>query len=366
MKKVKIYGAGSIGNHLAFASRSVGWDVLICDVDADALERTKTQIYPERYGKWDNSIRLSLVQDVPKEEFDIVIIGTPPDTHLDLAIDILKKERPQILLIEKPLCIPTLENAQTLHELAAKSETIVCVGYNHTLTKNTVETEELLRRGIGECITMNAAFQEHWGGIFKAHPWLAGPHETYLGFSRRGGGACGEHSHAINLWQHFAHVLNLGKIKEVFAFMDFVGDGGRIEYDRICNINVKTEKGYSGLIIQDVVTEPPKKYLRIQGTGGFVEWYANYDSRGDAIISQHKGEAINTTILPGKRPDDFKWEVEHLQEIMEGNIDKSPISLERGLDTMMVIAAAHLSHQRKRVTEIDYSKGYLLDSIKAI
>ena len=41
MKKVKIYGAGSIGNHLAQASRRVGWDVAVVDPDAKALDRMK-------------------------------------------------------------------------------------------------------------------------------------------------------------------------------------------------------------------------------------------------------------------------------------------------------------------------------------
>ena len=36
MYKVKIYGAGSIGNHLARASRSMGWEVTISDVDEAA------------------------------------------------------------------------------------------------------------------------------------------------------------------------------------------------------------------------------------------------------------------------------------------------------------------------------------------
>ena len=44
--KVKIYGAGSIGNHLANASRQMGWSVDICDVDRSALKRTKNEIYP--------------------------------------------------------------------------------------------------------------------------------------------------------------------------------------------------------------------------------------------------------------------------------------------------------------------------------
>ena len=42
--KVKIHGAGSIGNHLAQASRRMGWSVHICDVDSKALERTKNKL----------------------------------------------------------------------------------------------------------------------------------------------------------------------------------------------------------------------------------------------------------------------------------------------------------------------------------
>ena len=38
MTKVKIYGAGSIGNHLAYACRSKGWDVTLCDIDTEHRE----------------------------------------------------------------------------------------------------------------------------------------------------------------------------------------------------------------------------------------------------------------------------------------------------------------------------------------
>jgi hypothetical protein len=97
-----------------------------------------------------------------------------------------------------------------------------------------------------------------------------------------------------------------------------------------------------------------------------LEWHVNLNQDGDAVIWQRNTNSTNTNVLPKKRTDDFKWEVEHLSEIMEGRVKKSPISLERGLDTMMVIAAAHLSHQQKRVMHIDYSKGYILDAIKGM
>jgi 3-hydroxyacyl-CoA dehydrogenase len=41
MIKVKIYGAGSIGNHLAHACRTKGWDVTLCDKDPEVIKRGK-------------------------------------------------------------------------------------------------------------------------------------------------------------------------------------------------------------------------------------------------------------------------------------------------------------------------------------
>lgn len=48
MTNVKFLGAGSIGNHLANAARTKGWDVTLSDMDHLALERTKTENYPMR------------------------------------------------------------------------------------------------------------------------------------------------------------------------------------------------------------------------------------------------------------------------------------------------------------------------------
>ena len=366
MYKVKIYGGGSIGNHLAHAARSKGCEVTLCDVDPKALERTKNQIYPQRYGHWDDSIRLCVVTDVPGGDFDIIMIGTPPDNHLALAIKCLTEERPKVLLIEKPLCPPNLEKVERFHELVKQSETRVFVGYNHTLGRNTLKSEEILSsQPFGKCVTLHAGFQEHWGGIFKAHPWLAGPHQSYLGFSNKGGGACGEHSHAINIWQHFAHLLNLGRIVEVSATMDMV-ENHELSYDQICNISVKTEKGFYGTIVQDVVTSPARKWLRVQCEEGFLEWYVNFDDDSDAVISQVYGNPVQRKLLPKRRPEDFQLEVEHLLQVLESDMDASPIAVERSLDTMMVIAAAHLSHRKKRAMYIDYSQGYKLEAIQAL
>lgn len=364
MYKVKIFGAGSIGNHLANACRTKGWDVLICDKDPEALARTKNDIYPARYGAWDGNIKLSTVDECREEKFDLVIIGTPPEYHFPIAIDVLKKNQAKAILIEKPMCTPSLEGANEIVKLAKVTGTFVGVGYNHTLADNTVEVEKVLAKPvIGEALSLHVRWLEYWGGIFNAHPWLAGPHDSYLGFIERGGGACGEHSHCINIWQHIAHVLNKGKIKSVSAMMDIVDDG-QVHYDRLTQLSVETESGFKGSIITDVLTEPAEKMFRVQGDKGFVEWFANYKPGNDALRYWDGTGDVHEQCIAKTRPDDFKGEIEHVGKIMEGTITESPISLERGLDTMLVIAAANVSAKNNRTVTINYNKGYSAEAIE--
>jgi predicted dehydrogenase len=365
--KVKIYGAGSIGNHLAHACRAKGWDVFMYDIDPEALKRTQQDIYPSRYGRWDPGIQLSESESLSDGHFDLVIIGTPPDTHVGLATRVLKDNPPKVLLVEKPLCAPSLEGVEEIVRLQKATGSFVAVGYNHTLTENSRRASQILARNtIGDPITISARFREHWGGIFAAHPWLRGPEDTYLGFFERGGGASGEHSHAINIWQHLAHLVGAGRIVEVSATMDMVADGG-VRYDRICLVSVKTQTGLIGNIVQDVVTEPAQKAARVQGSNGFLEWVVNSDEDHDALRYWDGKSAVTEETIRKSRPDDFKGEIDHLEDILKGEGRAgSPISLQRGLDTMMVIAAAHVSRQHKKTVRINYEEGYRPDAIQIL
>ena len=363
MINVKIYGAGSIGNHLAYACRSKGWNVLICDVNTEALERTKSEIYPSRYGAWDDDICTAGVDDYKGVKYDLIIVGTPPDTHMGIAIEVLEKTPAKVLLIEKPLCTPSLDDCEKLLLLAKSTGTFVAVAYNHTLTKNTQVTAEILNKGIvGSPLTISAIFREHWGNIFRAHSWLNGPQDTYLGFSDKGGGALGEHSHAVNIWQHFAYMLDKGKITEVSALIDMVEDGAA-NYDQLSLLNVRTEKGLSGNIIQDVITAPAQKQTRIQGSKGFVEWHVNWDSNNDAVVYGEQGEKQKMELVPKTRTDDFAGEINHIEKHLKGEKSNSPISLQRGMETMLVIAAAFRSSMENKTVKIDYDAGYNLKAL---
>jgi len=350
--KVKIFGGGSIGNHLSNAARAKGWDVALCDIDPKALERTRREIYPGRYGSWDNAIELFTADKAPQGGHDWIFIGTPPDSHIQLALAAVE-ERPKAILIEKPCATPDLAGCQELYEKAANNGVRIFVGYDHVVSHGTIRFMELAQK-IDDVRTLDVSFREHWQGIFNAHPWLAGPADTYLGYWRRGGGACGEHSHALNLWQHIANGIDAGRVREVFATLDYVKKGGA-EYDRLALLNLRTENGLVGRVVQDVVTHPPLKWARLQGSNEAVEWECRSSPYSDVVRSfghQNSEHVFNKT-----RPEDFIQELNHLERVVKDGSDSS-ISIERGLDSMLVIAAAHMSAQRRCAVTIDYSKGY--------
>lgn len=359
MHSIRIVGAGSIGNHLANAARTRGWNVVLTDIDPKALERARDEIYPGRYGAWDSAITLKDSRAAAADPADVVFIGTPPDSHLSLALETLERVRPKVLLIEKPLAGPDLARCDELHAAVKKAGVFGAVGYNHCLGKNTKLAEKLIAEGrMGRVISISAQTREHWQGIFGAHPWLSGPADSYLGFSSRGGGALGEHSHAVNIWQYFAHLTGAGRVIEVSASLDCVKEGG-VDYDRLAFLTLKTETGLVGDVIQDVVTSPADKSARLQGEHGFIEWKVNAAPGHDMVKTGIQGAKPEETMISKTRADDFLAEIDHLADIMAGKAQSSPISLERGLDTMMVIAAAFKSHELGRCVRIDWARGYV-------
>ena len=358
MTRVKVIGAGSIGNHLSNASRRLGWQVDLVDNDPNALERTREEIYPARYGAWDPEIGLHHSDDAPTGGYDYIFIGTPPDSHMPLALAALE-EAPRAILVEKPLCTPSMEGAAELVAGARERGIAVFCGYDHAVSTGvTAAADPATLAAIGEPLTLDVEFREHWQGIFNAHPWLAGPADTYLGYWRRGGGALGEHSHALNLWQRFALALGKGRVASVSAMIEYVEEGGA-SFDRLAALNLVTETGFMGRVVQDVVTRPPRKWARIQGRDGFVEWLnALRPGEEAALIGNNEG-IVEEKLFPKTRPDDFIRELTHIETALnEGTAADSPIALERALDTMLVIAAAHRSARTGEAVRIDYDAGY--------
>jgi predicted dehydrogenase len=160
--------------------------------------------------------------------------------------------------------------------------------------------------------------------------------------------------------------MGMGRVAEVSAVLDFVDDKNA-RYDRRCKMQLTTERGLVGNIVQDVITKPAQKQIRIQGSAGFIEWHAHRTDGTDAVIYTTSSEETKTKVIKKKRADDFIGEINHIEALLKGNtVDDSPISLERGLNTMMVVAAAHKSHAQRRIVRINYKAGYTQDALEPV
>lgn len=340
--RVKIIGAGSAGNHLAQAARRMKWSVDVVDRDKDALERMRREIFPQRYGSWDDKIGLFTTGRKPKGNFDIICVATPPDVRISVALSMLR-ESPKLLLLEKPLAKPFDPKLQSfLREVRRQRRTKVLVGYDHAVSRSVQRVVELLRRRIiGEVLTLDVEFREHWRGIFAAHPWFKGPTESYLGYWRRGGGAASEHSHALHLWFYLAREAHLGKVRRVTSLLSVEREGKAV-YDQLAAFTFLILEGKVGRVIQDVLTNPPRKWARLQGREGFIEWLCAVSPLGDVVRYGKNGQSVKEDIFKKRRPDDFYMEMLHIRDIIEGKtiLKESPLSLERGIQVLNIIQSA--------------------------
>lgn len=356
--KVKIFGAGSIGNHLSQACRRKGWDVTVVDIDPAALKRMQNEIYPKRYGQWDPEIKLLTPDQAKIGGFDVIMIGTPPHVRVKVALSALE-EKPKILQLEKPYSAPLLEESairenEKFIEKARLLGVNVVVGYEYSLGQSANKILKFITDdAFGKTRVLEVSVREEWSGVFAAHPWLSGPQDTYLGFWKKGGGASGEHSHAVHFWQYFASKLGLGLIDEVSASMRMIQDG-KLDYDELTYLNLKTENGFTGQVVQDVVTDPPYLSMFIQREHAFVKWLRrSIPGRGnvETIAYGKKTDAgweVSEEDIAVKRPDDFFPEINHIAGILEGKvkITDSPIRLELGGHATAVVSAAHQSRMR--------------------
>lgn len=352
---VKIYGAGSIGNHLAHASRSLNWNVDVVDIDEVALKRMKNKIYPMRYKKWDEKIGLYKLGEEKKKIYDIIIIGTPPNSHLQLASNAID-ESPKAILVEKPLSDPNLQNIQDFKEKIKNKDTQLFIGYDHVVSESFnnflkhIKNEPYL-----EIETLDVEFREHWGGIFDAHFWLEGPKDSYLGFTEQGGGALLEHSHAINLWQTISYELGFGRISQVSAKINYHKDE-KLQYDKVSFLNVRSENGLVGRIVQDVVTFPTRKIARLQCKDSFFEWNCGYTSDSDCYkYGKFKSEE-KIFEFKKTRPDDFINELEYIYDKVFKHKKNFRIDIEKGIETMRVIEAAIFSDKHNRTVYINHDE----------
>jgi predicted dehydrogenase len=342
MKNILIFGAGSIGNHFANASISLNHNVYITDISPNVLTRMKKVVYPKRYGKWSDKIKLieykKLFNDLKSLSFDLIIIGTPPKTHYKLLIKIIEKLSFKKLMVEKPFSVYKEKNNYKLLNKISKDR-FIFVGYNHSVGDSFIHFNNLLKEiKLNTINHISVNWKEGWTGILNAHFWLKDEFSSYLGRMNSGGGCLHEHSHGIHFLVCLEKIFKFELNDQYSSFVNIKKKNRKLFYDNFVNINWKLKK-FSVNYSTDLISEPADKSLIIYTKVKKYELIINDKKKYDTIkILNHKTSNLSVKRFKKKRATDFMNEIKHMINIdNKKSYEKSFIKLENGLRVQKII-----------------------------
>jgi len=135
--KVAIVGCGTVAKkHISFIADIKNAEITaLMDNNKKALE-TYAWMYGIQ-GKYTNIGRM-----IREENPDVVHILTPPDTHEELALKVLRKKKH--VYVEKPIAL-NLNGAKNMYRLAHDSGAKLCPGYNHLFDPCMLKAEERIK-----------------------------------------------------------------------------------------------------------------------------------------------------------------------------------------------------------------------------
>ena len=316
-KNVLIFGAGSIGNHLSHACRRCKYNVHVYDPDKEALKRMQYSIYPQRYKKWDQNIQLFSTYKFLLNFYNLIIIGSPPNTKLKvLELIIIKKISFEKILFEKPFLPPIKKLNKNIQNFLKKNYSKIFIGYNHNIALSTLKFLQIIKKE--KIISIEVNVLEDVSFILNAHSWLKNISQSYLGYINKGGGATFEHSHGYAMLLNILEELDLGKIKYVNTFLK--KDKNK-NFDISSINNFKTSKGILCTVNQNFISRPSEKFTKVITTNGTYILKFSYKNNNDKIINNYGKEIV----FKKSRADDFLSEIKYINKF--SNSTKSKLSL---------------------------------------
>lgn len=335
MKRVLVVGAGSIGAHHSRAWLDAGASVTVFDIQPEALARLDTQIFPSRYGISLTAAGGKLSADSNShEEFDLAVIGTPPDSHLE-ALRVWGPKTSNIYL-EKPLVPPTSFHLENLEEFLEKFKGRVFCGYNHRLSPAYLQLIRRLRNhSLDSHFSVNTFWKEDWSGVLKAHPWLPSTKASYLGYTLRGGGALSEHSHGLDLTVFLAS--SLGFNLNLDAVENWKLDPER-DSDTCSRVRLSSNDG-SGHWLVTTSSEPQELEKSLTVKLEKVQYRVKFSAELDALDVSNGG--IQESFEWKKtRKDDFRRVVTHVNRQLDGFQEEDWLDLDSALQSQKLLIAA--------------------------
>ncbi|MGQ0574135.1 MAG: Gfo/Idh/MocA family protein [Pseudonocardia sp.] len=245
--RIGLIGTGGIGRAHAQAAAGLtgGFLAGVADIDAAAAAAV---------GAEHDVPALPVEALADAARFDLVVVASPPSTHLAVVEPLLRAGVP--VMCEKPLAVD-LATARKIAELAAETGTPLTMATKFRFVDDVALTRELIAGGaLGDVLKVEVAFagRVEMAGRWNADPAVAG-----------GGVAIDNATHGVDLVRHL-----VGELVEVASVHGRVGQPLQVEDS--ATLLARTA---DGVLAQVDVTWSFRRlspvYCAVYGTAGSVE-----------------------------------------------------------------------------------------------
>lgn len=322
--KFAMVGAGGIAQAYAqaFEQCEVAQLVAVADVreqSADALaERLNCRSYT------------SYQMMADREQFDAVIICTPPNTHPEISLFFV--ERKIHVLCEKPLSVD-VESARVMLEAAERCGVYLTMASKFRYVEDVVRAHQLVTSGVlGEIILFENAFTSR---VEMASRWNSNPEIS-------GGGVLIDNgTHSVDLMRYF-----LGPLAEVQVVEGKRSQGLAVE--ETVHIFVRSCGGVMGNIdLSWSINKEQENYLSIYGSEGTVKvgWKQ----------SKYRLSSERDWVLFGQGYDKvqaFRSQIENFSRVISGE-ERLLVTALDALASVEVIEAAYAALRQSQWTIVN-------------
>ncbi|MCS7190299.1 MAG: Gfo/Idh/MocA family oxidoreductase [Fimbriimonadales bacterium] len=309
--RIGLIGAGGIGRHLAWQLRPLSEAKLVgvYDVDAELTHRAATELEVPAYE--------SLEAMLQARDLDACILATPPHTHYELGMQVLRSGKH--LFCEKPLAL-TVKHCDALLRAAQRRRRVLMVGQVLRLFPLFWQSKRWLQEGvIGEPIAVNLQRRGFELNLFK-EGWRADPALS--------GGVLLE-----------MNVHELDYLRWLFGEFKVVAAQGLQPYPEPHFVQhwhalLRFENGVVGDIECSIVDTLGGYTVRIVGTEGTLE---HTGFSGVIRYRRHSGQEVHLTPEEIGTPEPYMWE---LRSFVRAILHNEPLPFD-GYDGRMAVANAH-------------------------
>jgi len=308
--KILILGYGSIGQrHIEnLQNMSNNHLIEVFDKDQSKLENLKMK-----------NIVIATEESVDSTTYDCVIICTPPNTHVNLAIRALKAN--SNVFIEKPLS-NNLEKFDELIKIKNEKDLLVFVGYSFRFNKGLNYIKNLIStKEFGKSLHASAYFGQYLPDWRPNQDFK----ESYTLKKEMGGGIILDSSHELDYL-----IWIFGKPESIqanFVLTDILPSNS----EAICDVILKFPENILSTIHMDFVRRKYKRTLEILTESAVLEWSLeeNIVKIFESKLNSSKIISLNESIN-----DMYIEELNHVIDCITDHKNSEIISLENGISSM--------------------------------